>query len=208
MDITASLRVASIHRRWLEEGRHGGLVSGVRFHAFGHGSHRRYHAAELTTADVQALQGHPEVEISVQGLKTATPPAEEFVHAAEAASETPTVADVAAPEAVAEYTPDKLATEPADNATIANPKPLIKADVSGFGSVDPATLSMRVSSLGAVNAKFDPAAQTYTFQTPHKLADSRYTVIVTGKANGKKVEARWGFNVDTKEAAQPQPAHK
>jgi len=113
-----------------------------------------------------------------------------------------------APEAVAEYTPDKLATEPADNATIANPKPLIKADISGFGSVDPATLSMRVSSLGAVNAKFDPATQTYTFQTPRKLADSRYTVIVTGKANGKKVEARWGFNVDTKEAAQPQPAHK
>ncbi|MEI8233478.1 MAG: polysaccharide deacetylase family protein [Verrucomicrobiota bacterium] len=108
-----------------------------------------------------------------------------------------------APETVAEYTPDKLATEPGDNATIANPRPLIKADVSAFGGIDPATLSMRVSSLGAVNAKYDPATHTYTFQTPRKLADSRYTVIITGKAGGKRVEARWGFTVNTKEAPQP-----
>ena len=109
-----------------------------------------------------------------------------------------------APEAVAEYTGDKLTTEPGDNATLANPRPLIKVDVSAFGNVDPASLSMRVSSLGAVNAKYDPATHAYTFQTPRKLADSRYTVIVTGKANGKKVEARWGFTVDTtKEAAKP-----
>ncbi|MDD5350602.1 MAG: polysaccharide deacetylase family protein, partial [Chthoniobacteraceae bacterium] len=108
-----------------------------------------------------------------------------------------------APEAVAEYTPDKLATEPADNATIADPRPLIKANVGSFGGVDPATLSMRVSSLGAVNAKYDPATQSYSFQTPRKLGEGRYTVIVTGKAHGKKVEARWGFTVDPKTNPAP-----
>ena len=105
---------------------------------------------------------------------------------------------VAAPEAVAEYSPEKMAVEPADNATIDNPRPLIKADLSVMGKVEPGSLSMRVSSLGAVNAKYDAATNAYTFQVPHKLSDGRYTAIVTGKVDGKKVEARWGFTVDTK----------
>jgi peptidoglycan/xylan/chitin deacetylase (PgdA/CDA1 family) len=105
-------------------------------------------------------------------------------------------------EPVAEFTGGTLKTEPADNATIADPRPVIKVDTERFGKIDPASLAMRVSSLGAVNAKYDPATKTYSYQPPHKLADNRYTAIVTGKADGKKVEARWGFTVDTK-AAKP-----
>jgi len=93
-----------------------------------------------------------------------------------------------------------LSTEPADNSTIADPHPVIKAHVGSLGEVDPASLAMRVSSLGAVNAKYDPATKTYAFQPTRKLNDNRYSVIVTGKANGKKVEARWGFTVDSKAA--------
>lgn len=111
---------------------------------------------------------------------------------------------VTAPEAVAEYTADKLATQPGDNATIAEQRPLIKAGVGVFGKVDPASLSMRVSSLGAVNAKYDPATQTLSYQVPRKLGEGRYTVIITGKADGKKVEARWGFTVDPKAAPAPE----
>ena len=66
-------------------------------------------------------------------------------------------------------------------------------------AVAAASLAMRVSSLGAVNAKYDPASKSYSFQPAAKLHDNHYTVIVTGKAKGKKVEARWGFTVDTKE---------
>ncbi len=112
-------------------------------------------------------------------------------------------------EPVAEFAPRTLSTLPADNATITDPRPVIQANLSEFGDVDPASLSMRVSSLGAVNAKYDPATKTYTFQPPRKLLDNRYTVIVMGKAKDKRVEARWGFTVDTKAAEQkasPAPA--
>ena len=105
---------------------------------------------------------------------------------------------VSASEPVAEFTGKSLDTEPADNATVADPKPLIKVNTSSFGEVDPASLAMRVSSLGSVNAKYDPATKTYSYQPTRNLNDNRYTVIVTGKANGKKMEARWGFTVAAK----------
>ena len=103
-----------------------------------------------------------------------------------------------ASEPVAEFTGNALSTEPADNATISDSRPVIKANLGALGEVDPASLAMRVSSLGAVNAKYDAATKTYSFQPTRKLNDNRYSVIVTGKANGKKVEARWGFTVDSK----------
>lgn len=110
-----------------------------------------------------------------------------------------------AAEPVAEFAPKALSTLPADNTTVADPRPTIQANLSGFGDVAPASLSMRISSLGAVDAQFDPATKTYTFQPPRKLADNRYTVIVTGKAKNQRVEARWGFTVDSGKAAQPEP---
>ncbi|XHR30029.1 MAG: polysaccharide deacetylase family protein [Chthoniobacteraceae bacterium] len=110
-----------------------------------------------------------------------------------------------AAEPVAEFAPHTLATQPADNSTISDSKPLIQANLGEFGNVDPATLSMRVSSLGAVNAKFDKATKTFTFQPTRKLADNRYTVFVTGKADGKRVEARWGFTLDGSKAAPAAP---
>jgi len=103
-------------------------------------------------------------------------------------------------EPVAEFKGSSLNTEPADNATVTDPHPLIKVNLSSLGAVDPATLAMRVSSLGAVNAKYDAATKTYSYQPTRTLNDNRYSVIVTGKASGKKVEARWGFTVDTKGA--------
>lgn len=107
-----------------------------------------------------------------------------------------------ASEPVAEFTGNALSTEPADNAKVTNPRPLIKVNLGSLGEVDPGSLAMRVSSLGAVNAVYDPASKSYSFQPTRKLNDNRYSVIVTGKANGKKVEARWGFTVDAKAAAE------
>lgn len=105
-------------------------------------------------------------------------------------------------EPVAEFTGNALSTEPADNATVTDPRPVIKANLSSLGEVDPATLAMRVSGLGSVNAKYDDATQTYSYQPTRNLNDNRYSVIVTGKAKGKKVEARWGFTVDSKGAKE------
>ena len=107
-----------------------------------------------------------------------------------------------ASEPVAEFTGNALKIEPADNATIKDPRPVIKVGTESFGNVDPTSLAMRVSSIGTVNAQYDPATKSYAYQPAHKLNDNRYSVIVTGKANGKKVEARWGFTIDTK-AAKP-----
>ena len=107
-------------------------------------------------------------------------------------------------EPVAEFTGNTLSTEPADSATITDARPVIKANLGSLGQVDPATLAMRVSSLGAVNAKYDAANKSYSFQPTAKLKDNRYSVIVTGKAGGKKVEARWGFTVDTKGAKEEE----
>ena len=105
-------------------------------------------------------------------------------------------------EPVAEFSGKSLTTEPAADATINDPRPVIKANLGSLGEVDPATLAMRVSSLGAVNAKYDAATKSYSYQPATKLKDNRYSVIVTGKAGGKKVEARWGFTVDTKGARE------
>jgi len=105
-------------------------------------------------------------------------------------------------EPVAEFTGSAISPEPADNATIKDPRPVIKANLSSLGEIDPATLSMRVSGLGTVAPKYDQATKTVTYQPARKLNDNRYSVIVTGKANGKKVEARWGFTVDTKGAQE------
>ena len=105
-------------------------------------------------------------------------------------------------EPVAEFTGGSLTTEPANDAKITDPRPVIKANLGSLGEVDPATLAMRVSSLGEVNAKYDAATKSYSYQPTRKLNDNRYSVIVTGKAGGKKVEARWGFTVDTKGAKE------
>lgn len=109
-----------------------------------------------------------------------------------------------APEAVAEFAPNALSTQPADNTTVSDQRPVIQANLTSLGNIDPASLSMRVSSLGVVDAKFDPTTKTYIYQPQRKLADNRYSVFVTAKANGKKVEARWSFSVDTKGAEKSE----
>lgn len=105
-------------------------------------------------------------------------------------------------EPVAEFSANAISSEPANDATVNDSRPVIKANIGGLGDVEPSSLTMRVSSLGSVDAKYDPATKTYSYQPTRNLNDNRYTVIVTGKANGKRVEAKWGFTVDTKGAEQ------
>lgn len=87
-------------------------------------------------------------------------------------------------------------TEPADGSTIRDAQPLIKADLASFGQVDPASVQMRVSGLGPVPAKFDPKTRTVSFMPPQPLREKSYTVIVSAKAQNRKVETRWSFNFD------------
>src|SRR4051812_2473826 len=49
-----------------------------------------------------------------------------------------------------------LQSQPADGETVRTTLPLIKANLSSLGGVDPASVQMRVSGLGVVPATFDP----------------------------------------------------
>jgi peptidoglycan/xylan/chitin deacetylase (PgdA/CDA1 family) len=97
---------------------------------------------------------------------------------------------------VAQITTASLAPQPPDGATISDPKPAIRASLESFGEIEPGSLAMRLSGSGVVDAKYDPATKTLTYQPAIKLRDNTYTVIVSAKAKGKKVEARWAFTVD------------
>ena len=88
-----------------------------------------------------------------------------------------------------------MITEPMHNTTISDPKPLIKANLSTMGALDAGSVEMRVSGLGLVEAKFDPATKMISFQVEKPLKPGAYTVIIAAKSGGRKVETRWIFNV-------------
>jgi peptidoglycan/xylan/chitin deacetylase (PgdA/CDA1 family) len=113
--------------------------------------------------------------------------------------------------AVAEVGPKDLTTQPADGETVRTALPLIKANLSSVGEIEPGTVQMRVSGLGLVPANYDPKTGTVSYQVPQKLRDKSCTVIVSAKSAGKKVETHWTFGIEeeaTIGAASPGPAAK
>jgi peptidoglycan/xylan/chitin deacetylase (PgdA/CDA1 family) len=98
--------------------------------------------------------------------------------------------------AVAEVGAKDLSTQPADGETVRTALPLIKANLSGVGQIDPASVQMRVSGLGVVPASFDPKTGIVSYQVTQKLRDKSCTVIVSAKSEGKKVEAHWTFGIE------------
>jgi peptidoglycan/xylan/chitin deacetylase (PgdA/CDA1 family) len=90
-----------------------------------------------------------------------------------------------------------LQSQPADGETVRTTLPLIKANLSSLGGVDPASVQMRVSGLGVVPATFDPKTGVISYQVTQKLRDKSCTVIISAKdANGKRVETHWTFGVE------------
>jgi peptidoglycan/xylan/chitin deacetylase (PgdA/CDA1 family) len=111
--------------------------------------------------------------------------------------------------AVAEVGATELSTEPKNGETVRTALPLIKANVSGFGTIDPSSIQMRVSGLGVVPASYDPKTGTISYQVTQKLHDKTCTVILSAKSEGKKVETHWTFGIDDGSApAAPSPAPK
>jgi len=90
-----------------------------------------------------------------------------------------------------------METVPAEGATVSDPKPLIKAVLTGMGAIDAGSVEMRISGFGSVPVKYDDATKTVSFQpTTQPLRDKDYTVIVAAKVGGKKSEVRWNFKFD------------
>ncbi|MEO7725555.1 MAG: polysaccharide deacetylase family protein [Chthoniobacterales bacterium] len=88
--------------------------------------------------------------------------------------------------------------EPSDGSTASN-KPLIKANLGAIGGIEPGSVKMRVSGLGVVPAKYDPATKMLTYQVTQPLHDDSCAVIVEAKIGERKAEAHWTFTL--KEAA-------
>ena len=108
--------------------------------------------------------------------------------------------------AVAEVGAANLSTQPADGETVHTALPLIKANLSRIGAIEPGSVQMRVSGLGVVPVSYDPKTGTVAYQVTQKLRDKTCTVIVTAKSEGKKVEAHWTFGIDAAAAGAPTPA--
>ncbi len=98
--------------------------------------------------------------------------------------------------AIAEVGAANLSTEPADGTTVRSALPLIKANLSGIGQIDPASVQLRVSGLGVVPASFDPKTGVVSYQVTQKLREKSCTVILSAKSGDKKVETRWTFGID------------
>src|SRR5213593_4140801 len=108
--------------------------------------------------------------------------------------------------AVAEVGAKDLATQPADGETVRTAMPLIKANLSGIGQIEPGSVQMRVSGLGVVPASYDPKTGTVSYQVTQKLRDKSCTVIVSAKSQGKKVEAHWTFGIEESATVPAAPA--
>ena len=112
---------------------------------------------------------------------------------------------------VAEVGAKDLATQPADGETVLTALPLIKANLSGLGQIEPGSVQMRVSGLGVVPASYDPKTETVSYQVTQKLRDKSCSVFVSAKSAGKKVEAHWTFGIEEGDAGPPPagtPAQK
>jgi peptidoglycan/xylan/chitin deacetylase (PgdA/CDA1 family) len=108
--------------------------------------------------------------------------------------------------AVAEVGAKDLATQPADGETVRTTLPLIKANLSGIGQIEPGSVQMRVSGLGVVPATYDAKTGTVSYQVTQKLREKSCSVFVSAKSQGKKVEAHWTFGIEQGAATAPAPA--
>jgi peptidoglycan/xylan/chitin deacetylase (PgdA/CDA1 family) len=98
--------------------------------------------------------------------------------------------------AVAAIGAQDLQVEPADGSTGRTALPLVKANLSRVGQIDPASVQLRISGLGLVPATFDPKTGVVSYQVTQKLRDKSCTVILTAKSGDKKVETHWTFGIE------------
>src|SRR5438034_1731869 len=98
--------------------------------------------------------------------------------------------------AVAEVGAKDLATQPADGETVHTALPLIKANLSPIGAIEPGSVQLRVSGLGVVPASYDPKTGSVLYQVTQKLREKSCSVFVSAKSAGKKVEAHWTFGIE------------
>jgi len=106
------------------------------------------------------------------------------------------MAESAAPSVPGQIAAAGMVTVPMEGEVVHELKPPIKANLAALGDVEPGTVEIRVSGVGAVPVKFDPATKLAVGTLLQPLKDRQVTVILSALLRGKKVEVRWNFTCD------------
>lgn len=107
---------------------------------------------------------------------------------------------------VSQLAASSMITQPMDGETVTEPRPVIKANLSTLGVIDPGSLAVRLSGVGPIPVKYDPETKIFTGQPPQNLRDPSYTVLVSAKVKGRKTEVRWSFNYGAPGVSPTVPA--
>jgi hypothetical protein len=95
-----------------------------------------------------------------------------------------------------------ISTWPVDGEIVSDARPEIRANLAGWGDIDPGSVEMRISGFGVVPARFDSGAKTVAYRPSQKLRQRSCTVMLTAKANGKQVRTQWSFAYDPRAKAR------
>jgi peptidoglycan/xylan/chitin deacetylase (PgdA/CDA1 family) len=99
-----------------------------------------------------------------------------------------------------------MITVPNEGETVHETKPAIKANLATMGDVEPGTVEIRISGVGAVPVKYDPATKLAEAVLLQPLKDKQVTVLLSAQVRGRKVETRWNFVCDAVQASAA-PVH-
>jgi peptidoglycan/xylan/chitin deacetylase (PgdA/CDA1 family) len=102
-----------------------------------------------------------------------------------------------------EVSAQSIHAEPAPGATIESPNLEIHANLAGWKTIDPASVSLRLSGRGKLPARFDPQTKVISCRV-QGLSPSEYTVILDAQAEDRKVECRWNFTVKASPTTPPK----
>ena len=93
----------------------------------------------------------------------------------------------------------QLNLQPEDGSTITNRSPLIQADLSAVGEIDPESLTMRLSGIGKVTPDFDPETKIVRWQVDRRLRSNELAVFLRWKLAGEEDQSpalTWRFKID------------
>lgn len=94
---------------------------------------------------------------------------------------------------------------PGPEEIITERAPLIEANLQKVGTVDPASIEMRIGGLGTVPTVYDPASMTVRFKFPYRLRHDECVVSLSFKraADQPAEVLTWRFKIDLKAAYLP-----
>lgn len=87
-----------------------------------------------------------------------------------------------------------LITEPKNGEIIHNPLPEIKADLTGFGNIEPHSVHLAISSFGPVAATYDPSTKMLSYKVTRPIREKTVTVFLSLKNEKGSTKTTWTFH--------------